>query len=473
MLSKNTHKWLLTLVFLIFTFRFCTIDIFGSFNIFYYDLLAKNFTLGKLYVKQAPETLLKLSNPYDTNLNKQFRLQKSMHDLCLYKGHLYMHWGPVPALLIAPFKFFSNAKIMDGFIFLIVLTATQLLFLKTLWLMIFHTYKKIISTFFIIISILIFNLLPNWSVIANRIAGYEIGIVFNQFFIAGFLFFFFKAYIKKIETGMTSLQYLLLSSFSLGLAIGSRFSSICLLPALVITWHFWMNLISNEKLKEKIKNTFTLVMPVTFCLLLIFIYNYVRFDNFFEYGQRWVLSIDPLGFKFIDPSRIIPNIYYSFFIPPHLSLVFPYLKPLFPSPLFWMTHSQIEQFPYRLATCIQGFFVTVPIAMSVFIIPYLKKKMSIESYQQQKPMFTFFTLSMASSLCLLLPYLCTGVTIRYTCEWTFLWLCASFSAIKIILNQTADWNKRHYYLIKMVIILCVIWSVFIGVLISFDKTYSL
>ncbi|MES2206979.1 MAG: hypothetical protein V4525_09320 [Pseudomonadota bacterium] len=473
MLSKKSHKWLLVLGFLIFTFRFCTINIFGGFNIFYYDLLAKNFTLGKLYVKQAPEALLKLSNPYDTNLNKEFRIQKNMHDLCLYKGKLYMHWGPIPALLISPFKFFSNVRIMDGLIFLIVLTATQFLFLNTLWLIIFYTYKKAISIFFIIISFLTFNLLPNWSVIANRIAGYEIGIVFNQFFISGFLFFFFLAYKKKIDTGITSLQYLTLSSVSLGLAIGSRFSSICLLPAFLLAWYFWINLIPYEQKKERLTNALALGIPVTFCILLIFIYNYVRFDNFFEYGQKWVLSIDPVGFKFIDPSRIIPNLYYNFFIPPKISLVFPYFKPSFPYPLFWMSPSQVEQFPYKLATCIQGFFVTVPLAMSVFAIPYLKKKISIESYQKQKPIFIFFTLLMASSLCLLLPYLCTGVTMRYTCEWTFLWLSASLSAIQIILNQASSWNKRYYYLLIGLIIVCTLWTILIGILISFDKTYSL
>ncbi len=470
--TKVTQKWFLALMCLIITFRICTINIHGSFNIFYYDLLAKNFTLGKLYVKNAPEELLKLTNPYDSNLNEKIRIQKRNQDLCLYKGKLYMHWGPVPALVIAPFKFFFHVYVMNGFIFLLVLTATQVLLANTLWSV---TLKKntTISIFLMIITTLTLGLLPGWSIISSRIAGYEIGVVFNQFFIAGFLFFFFQAYKKRINSRFSSLNDLILSSFSLGLAIGTRFSSICLIPVFLLALYFWINLIPYDQIKTRIINALALAIPLTVCILLVLVYNYIRFDNFFEYGQKWVLSIDPLGFNFLDASRIFPNLYYNFLILPELLPTFPYLKPSFPLPLFWMSLQQIENFPYKLASCINGFFTSVPISIIVFIIPYLKKKINQATYQKQKPMFIFFTLSITSSLCLLIPYLCTGVSMRYNCEWTFLWLCASLSATQIILNNATNWSQINLNLFKGLIIIFTIWTSVTGILLGFDKTYAI
>lgn len=72
----------------------------------YFGAQANAFAAGQTYLLQEPRPeLLALSDPYEPSLNGAFR----MHDALLYKAadgtwQYYLYWGPVPALLMVPFK---------------------------------------------------------------------------------------------------------------------------------------------------------------------------------------------------------------------------------------------------------------------------------------------------------------------------------------------------------------------------------
>jgi hypothetical protein len=67
-----------------------------------YNLLVQGFRSGQLSLKkEVPVGLVQLADPYDPIANKVYRgLQYRLHDLCYYKGRVYMYHGVTPALIL-------------------------------------------------------------------------------------------------------------------------------------------------------------------------------------------------------------------------------------------------------------------------------------------------------------------------------------------------------------------------------------
>src|SRR5690349_19352442 len=79
----------------------------------YYDLLARGFTHGHLYVPVEPSPqLLALRDPYDPKANESVRYQ----DMVLYRRHYYLYFGAAPAvLLFAPWRILTRHDLPQNF----------------------------------------------------------------------------------------------------------------------------------------------------------------------------------------------------------------------------------------------------------------------------------------------------------------------------------------------------------------------
>src|SRR5690242_17268229 len=78
------------------------------------DMQADAFRNGRAsLLTDPPAELVALPNPYDAKANRAFR-EQGAHDLALYRGHYYLYWGPVPALLLAAVKRVAPSLAMVG-----------------------------------------------------------------------------------------------------------------------------------------------------------------------------------------------------------------------------------------------------------------------------------------------------------------------------------------------------------------------
>lgn len=108
------HIWLI--VFLIYIW-FIT---YGNWNTWnrssnYYDQLANSFHNGKINIDIEPgKAFLAVSDPYNPAVRPTFN--SDIWDMSLYGGKFYLYWGPLPALLITPIKFFSDKQITDSYL---------------------------------------------------------------------------------------------------------------------------------------------------------------------------------------------------------------------------------------------------------------------------------------------------------------------------------------------------------------------
>lgn len=276
------HVW--AIIFVIYTF-FIT---FGNFTTWkastrYYSLLADAFGKGQLHVDVEPgQALLEAQDPYNSEGRPAF--DEEVWDLSLYKGKLYLYWGPVPALLITPIQLFTRQPVADMylvfFFFCGLLIFNTLIILK-LWRRLFSDIpaQNVAASIFLIGLILPIL----WSL--NIPDVYEAAIGAGQFFLIGGIYFVILAFEKNIQK-----RFLFLAGFFWACSVGSRALNvlpILFLTALAIFW-IWKNQTHWDGI---IRLAASLLMPLALGAILIGGYNWVRFDSPLEFGLRYQITI--------------------------------------------------------------------------------------------------------------------------------------------------------------------------------------
>jgi len=319
------HVW--AAIFLIYAF-FIT---FGTFTTWkastqYYTLLASAFGKGQLHVDVEPgKALLEVEDPYRTDIPRPFN--DDVWDLSLYKGKLYLYWGPVPALLLTPIQLAVQTKILDIYLVyfflcgLLIFNSLILLKLRQLFFPNIPTQNVVISIFLIglILPVL-------WSL--NVPDVYEAAIGAGQLFLIGGIYFVILAFEKDIRK-----RYLFLAGLFWACSVGSRAINvlpILFLTALLLLW-IWKNQPKPLNWNKLIGLAASLLTPLAFGAILIGWYNWARFDSPLEFGLRYQITIQnlnrdmPLTFQ---PEYFPLNFYAYLFQPFEFISKFPFIKPI-------------------------------------------------------------------------------------------------------------------------------------------------
>lgn len=158
----------------------------------YIDLQANAFAKGQLELDVQPDPALLAFT--DESLYEPGNREgiPVLWDATLYNGKYYLYWGPAPALLITPVKFFRQDDLGDKFLTLAFLAGT-LLFLN---LAIIYLRKKFFSPVphWAVLAAVAFAGLVNpmpYVLVAGRI--YEAAIAAAQFFLMGGFYFLLPA----------------------------------------------------------------------------------------------------------------------------------------------------------------------------------------------------------------------------------------------------------------------------------------
>ena len=287
-----SHAWAVIILIYVWFITFGTFTEWRA-STRYYSLLADAFNKGQLHVDVEPgAALLAADDPYNNEGRPPF--DDDVWDLSLYKGKLYLYWGPVPALLMAPLQRALGTSLPDlypvFFFFCGLLVVNSMILLK------------IRSIFFpslplrnLIASLLVLCLiLPiPWSLSIPDV--YEAAIGAGQFFLMGGILFTLLAFEKNIDTTPLALAGLFWAC-----SVGSRainVLSILFLTALTLEW------ICKTRSSGWIKSSLALLTPLALGALLIAGYNHARFDSPLEFGLRYQITVQnmnrdmPLAFE--------------------------------------------------------------------------------------------------------------------------------------------------------------------------------
>ncbi|MFH0863904.1 MAG: hypothetical protein V1858_02370 [Candidatus Gottesmanbacteria bacterium] len=252
-------------------------------------------------------------------------------DLALYKGKYYVYFGPLPAILAIPGVLMKGDRYPSSLVslfssiicFLLVYKiAKKFRFQKTdsWWLAIFFVFGTLVAS----VALIFFS-------------AYQTQII-------GLLFI-----LLSINEYLNNKRYFLMG-FYISMAMATRINLFLTLIFFILT------LIQDKKsINQKLINLVKLLTPIVLILIILFLYNFVRFGNFLETGFRYNTAISlstdfqaALRYGLFSFHHIPTNLYYLFFkgfdifVEPNTNIAtFPYLghdgwglSIIFTSPLF-------------------------------------------------------------------------------------------------------------------------------------------
>ena len=250
-----------------------------------YELMAESLIEGKLYIDydDIDHKLLELENPYDINARKNVKFH---YDHAFYNGKYYMYFGVVPAvLLFVPYRLITGTALNSYH-------ASQV-FTAFFILGVFVLFKKLGALFFKELNFMLLavlscavSLMSVWYVV-DCPSLYCLPIISGICFEIWSLYFFIKAVFDS-ESENKSIGFATRGSLFGALTFGCRptiaLANLIVLPLLIL-------FIKKSKVNFRLILKLTLAAtPYVITGALLMAYNYLRFDNVFEFGQTYQLT---------------------------------------------------------------------------------------------------------------------------------------------------------------------------------------
>lgn len=357
-----------------------------------YELMADAILEGRIDFNYGDEDLLAvLENPYDPEERSKAGVYYHW-DHAYYNGHYYMYFGIVPVFLL-----FLPYRVLTGMP-LTTYHATQI-FVAAAILGIFALFHMLAKRFFgrmphsvyLLLSVA-FSVMSVWYSIAEP-ALYCTAITAAIALSVWSLYFFVRAVFYEERENR---QILLATVGSLlgALVFGCRppigLANVLVIPLLAV-------FVRQRKFTAKrLLKLVLAAIPYVAVGVALMLYNYVRFDNPFEFGQAYQLTVaDQSQYRVVLDAatllRIINNTGYSFFTIGSLGMQFPYVSPVgvaFNFPIlfllaFLLSPAVIKELKERrLLLFTVGFIAAALLITAIDIVwsPYLLERYHMDIY---------------------------------------------------------------------------------------------
>jgi hypothetical protein len=283
----------------------------------YYDLLARGFLSGHLYLPLPPSPkLLALPNPWDPSVDDSLKWQ----DMVLYGNRYYLYFGAAPAVLVfAPFRLLARHDLPENFAIFLLCSGGFLFFVGSL-LRVLKLASAAPGPLLLAFMVLALGVCQSVPFLLNRVAVYEIAIAGGYFCIAAAVFFLVRGLGPS-----AGVYWMALSGLMFGGAVACR-------PHLMFPG--FVALVGLALYEARVRSRKVLYFALAFALtgVIIATYNYERFGNPLEFGFRYQLA-GP-GQNRVEPAvrNLIPGLYFMLLSRPELGATFPWMRMVFRFP---------------------------------------------------------------------------------------------------------------------------------------------
>jgi hypothetical protein len=290
-----------------------------------YDALADAFRHGQLAVAERPDpALLALGDPYDPAARTGIPYPQ---DLSLFDRRYYVYFGPVPALILLPFKALIPRTVGDQYL---VLPFVAGILLVESWLLagVWRRFFTALSPWLLAPSILTIGLVNPWPWILSTPSVHDAAITGGVFFL-----------LLAITTGFLTLQSRAPSSLRLALAgvlcaaaVGTRLTLLVPVAFLstAIAWSLVSRYHETGNIRQALPLLLAFAMPVGIGAAALAWYNWARFGSVVETGFRFALAAGPIHEhmgELFSPLYVVQNLYNYSLNPFTLKYPFPYFNP--------------------------------------------------------------------------------------------------------------------------------------------------
>lgn len=357
-----------------------------------YELMAEAILDGRIdFAYGDEEELLQLENPYDPAERHETGVRYHW-DHAYYDGHYYMYFGVVPVFLV-----FLPYRIITGTA-LTTYHATQIFvaFAIAGIFILFHMlsklfFKKLPYSVYLALSVA-FSAMSVWYSTAEP-ALYCTAITAAIALEIWSLYFFIRAvWGEQNENRQIFLAGVgaLLGALAFGCRPPIALANILVLPILIV-------FLKQRKFTLKLfAKLIPAALPYAVVAVALMLYNYVRFDNPFEFGQAYQLTVaDQSQYRVILNSetivRLINDTVSNFFGISNITVTFPYLHTcsvFFNFPILLLGAGMVKGSVYKsmkqknILPLMIGLIITVLVitAMDIMWTPYLLERYRMDIY---------------------------------------------------------------------------------------------
>ncbi len=260
------------------------------------------------------EELSRLQNyqDYSERVEKGARY---LYDAAFYKGNYYCYYGVIPVItILLPIALITGIYCYSNVVCIVYGTLVMILLLK-IYLRILKKFKikfgfllEFVGYLTIVLTMELFRLKfePNF---------YQAVDLCGIFWL---LFAFWQ--ILNLENEEKIKQKLFLIGMSYGFMVLTRPVYVFYIVPIVIA--IWKYLIKDKKLE--LKNIAVFILPIIIMAIFQMWYNYIRFENVFEFGQFYQITINDTSSLEMDPGIAIDGVFSFLFNPPLISRHFPF-----------------------------------------------------------------------------------------------------------------------------------------------------
>jgi len=372
----------------------------------YYDSLAQAFLQGNAFLPIKPDPrLAALENPYSFAERQNIPV---VWDASYFDGKYYLYWGPAPAIMLGLLRQVGIADIGDHFIVFVGATVIAI-FSGLSILHIWNRYAAQLPAWLLVPYMLVAGFTHPLLWVLNRPAIHEAAIVSGQAFLIGGLFIA----LPSLEGYVQTPRRLFLAGALWSLAISSRL--VLLSPVAVLCGIVILRSLRSAPSRVQGKKiplaAVSLVLPLSFTLFGLGLYNNSRFGNPFELGWRYHLSgrgdYSQGAEVAFSPLFLPPNLYN--YAARHVSTlaVFPFIKPIWGRDTLSPLPIELPEAYY--AEQVAGILVTTPfLVFFAYLVRWLVCSESSRSLRQTTWRTSFMDTDLERSFRLLMAGLASG-----------------------------------------------------------------
>ena len=411
----------------------------------FYSNYTDSLLKGKLTLDTEPSEELKaLENPYDATQRRNVRY---IWDAAFYNNSYYVYFGILPQLIMfIPIKllFRFNLPIYSGVLIFSILLINNL---KNIMCLLYKKWFKNVSFSYLVLSIIgvISGSLIFW--INRRPEMYELvlcaGLAFSTAGISSML--------QAIEEeNKIKYRQLCLSAIYLALAVACRPNH--LLVSLLFIPIIIKILKENWREKNKLIKTIAIIaIPYLIVGILLMIFNYIRFDNPFEFGTSYQLTVNDMRNVKYRLLTLPVGIFTQLFKLPVTTNSYPF---------FVHQNSTIHFFGYYyVESLVCGLFVLNPINYILLFLIGLKKKIK----EKEAYKFICYMVLVAFIICII-DIALAGTLQRYSMDYAWILNIASYLTIFIIVSNIKSLEIKEY--IYKIIIAITMFMFFINLFVG-------
>ena len=416
-----------------------------------FDALMK----GMSHVDQYPsEELKNLDNPYDFSERKAKDMQY-WWDASYYNDNYYFYFGQSSIVLVTIPYYLLTGKIPSDKNSLFILSVITICGIFFMIRQVFRKFKIEVS-YILYITFNLAVVFGSMTYFLLRLGSYYLLTISTA--IACMTLSIGLAYAAVCNNNKIIRRiFFLLSGIFCVLVAESRPSSTILVVGAVAPLFISVLIDHERNIKNKVIDAASFMIPVIFGAVAIMYYNYIRFDNVFEFGLTYQLTVRDISYDEVrfTPKKILSAIYFYFFKAYQLSPDFPYLV---------INDSAIKtNGNYIYNEQIAGIFALFPISWGVFALPFLKeKKIKLEKV-------TYVSMLISAVLLAVFDYLKSGLIERYLSEISMITVFVAGIVLLHKIKMKDKWGSIIYIILT---IITIVFSILLILAIDFGHNYQ-